>query len=281
MTTKLTTKFGRIVTDKKRLGVTFSGGGVKGASHIGVIKLLDEMGVKPDYIAGTSAGAIVGSLYTCGMNNKDILALLMNVQSQVKRNLLKLAHLNPKKGIINSDKVADIFMKTLPLDEISNSPIEFTAFCTEMMSGTIHAFNNKDLSISIYRAIMASAAYPPVFSPIKVGKAVYSDGGILCEFPADIASARCEKMIGSYATPYSKVKESDLNSAIKVSARALSLQMSSQNAFDSCDVLISPKELSTYNTFKFSKSNMLAAASIGYKEALKHQSKIENLVGEM
>jgi NTE family protein len=147
--------------------------------------------------------------------------------------------------------------------------IEETVAATDMVKGKLKIFNPET---KVVDAILASTAVPGMISPYVINGKLYSDGGILNHFPADLLVGKCESIIGVYVSPVQNLEAKNLNSIKSVTYRALELLTanSSFQKFNYCDVIIEPKELTNYNTFETNKSKMNAIYKIGYEEAKKH-----------
>lgn len=258
------------------LGLVLSGGGIKGMAHLGVLKYLDEINVKVEVIAGTSAGALVGSLYAAGNTPDEIVSIANDIYESVRKNPLKYSLVFGRGGLIDTEKVATLLEKHLAQRSLNGSSIDILSFSTELKSGTLRVDSDVSCVKTHAQNVMASAAYPFVFSPIKTSNGVYSDGGILAHFPAEIAKSECHYLIGSYVSPLNEVTEDELQSATSIAIRSISLSAIAleRENFQFCDVLIHPDKLKDYSTFELSKSKAMEIFNIGYEEAKKHHSKI-------
>lgn len=247
----------------KSIGLALSGGGSKGLAHAGVLKFLDEQNIKPSQIAGSSAGAIVGALYSWGKTPEEILSFFKSIY------FFHWKHFTLKKaGIIDSESFIKYFeeiFKDHKMCEL-NIPMQITA--TDMVKGKLKIFNN---STRIVDAVLASSAVPGVISPYEVYGNLYSDGGILNHFPTDILHGRCDTIIGVYVSPIQKIEAKDLNSIKSVTTRAFDLLSANSNfqKFNHCDWVIEPEELVHFSTFETSKIKMDAIFEIGYQAAKK------------
>jgi NTE family protein len=242
------------------IGLVLSGGGVRGVAHIGVIKALEEHDIFPTHIAGTSAGAIVGALYANGNTWQEILDFFKT--APIFR-LDKFAISKP--GFIDTEKLYASFETMLKEDDFKTliRPLFITA--TNILEGTLKIFKEGEL----IRPILASAAFPGVFTPIKIGDAYYVDGGTLNNFPVDLLTHECEKIIGVYVNPFEKLGIKDLKHSYNVLERAYKIKTSkdSMSKFSDCDLLISPKALKQFGTF--SLKDMDAVFNLGYEAANK------------
>lgn len=247
-----------------KTGLVLSGGGVRGIAHIGAIKALEEMKIQPDLVAGTSAGAIIGALYAAGITWEEILEFIKTVELF---SLKKYAMGKP--GFVDTEKFYDRFKELLPEDtfEALKKPLYITA--TNMLTGDLHVFNNGEL----IRPILASAAFPGVFAPVKIEEGYYSDGGILNNFPADLIKQYSDTLIGVYVNPFQKLQMGDLKHSYTIMERAYKIRMSkdSLDKFQDCDLVISPKDLSNYSTF--SLKDMDTIFDLGYKAAVEALNK--------
>ena len=245
----------------KSIGLILSGGGSKGLAHAGAIKFLEEQNIRPDRIAGTSAGSIVGALYSWGKTPEEILTFFKSIY------LFHWKHLTFKKaGLIDSEAFKHYFQsifKDAVLGELK-IPIQITA--TDMVRGKLKVFGQ---DTKIVDAILASSAFPGIMSPYEIDGRLYSDGGILNHFPTDILQGHCETLIGIYVSPIQKIEAKDLNSIKAVTTRAFDILSANSNIhkFNSCDWVIEPTDLSIYSTFETNKIKMDNVFKIGYKAA--------------
>ena len=242
------------------IGLALSGGGIRGIAHIGAIKAFEEHGIYLTHIAGTSAGAIVGALYANGNSWQEILDFFKKVQifrvDKYARN---------KPGFINTEKLYDSFISILAKDDFSTleKPLHITA--TNLLDGTLKIFNKGEL----IRPILASAAFPGVFTPVKIKNDYYIDGGTLNNFPVDLIKPHCDKIIGIYVNPFGKVKIEDMKHSYNVLERAYKIRTANDyiSKFADCDMVICPKGLNNFSTF--SMKGMDTIFDIGYKAAKK------------
>lgn len=137
---------------------------------------------------------------------------------------------------------------------------------TDIVNGKLHVFNKKT---KVVDAILASSAFPGVFSPYQIGNKIYSDGGIINNFPIELLKDKCHYIIGSNVTPIQQVSADSLTSIRSVTFRAYELMTTINNAKlgKLCDWLIEPKELTLYSTFERSKKKMDEIYDLGYQTA--------------
>ncbi|MEM1320715.1 MAG: patatin-like phospholipase family protein [Bacteroidota bacterium] len=251
-----------------KFGIVLSGGGIRGLAHIGVIKVLEEEGIYPQYIAGTSAGAIVGALYAAGYGAEDVLKFFKETSLF---SVNKYAYGKP--GMLDTDKYYQAFLPYFPEDSFDALDKKLYVTATDILVGKTRFFHEGPL----IKSILASAAFPIVLSPVSIGETIYADGGITNNFPVEPLLIHCDKVIGVYANPLKVIKAEELSSAQKVMSRAFkigSANMSIQK-FSLCDLVIAPQKLNEFNTF--SMNHLEDAFEIGYKKAKEHLDDIRRL----
>ena len=245
-------------------GLVLSGGGVRGVAHIGVIKALEEHGIFPTHIAGTSAGAIVGALYVNGNTWQEILDFIKTVP--IFR-IDKFAMNKP--GFIDTEKLYDSFRTLLKDDDFSTLKLPLHITATNILDGSLKIFTQGEL----IRPILASASFPGVFTPIKIGEEYFVDGGTLNIFPVDLIAPQCEKIIGVYVNPFEKLNIKDLKHSYNVLERAYRIKTAydSITKFKDCDILICPNGLKKIATF--SMKDFDAVFELGYEAAMAELTK--------
>ncbi len=248
------------------IGLVLSGGGVRGVAHIGVLKALEEHGIFPTHIAGTSAGAIVGALYANGNTWQEILDFFRTVP--IFR-INKFAMNKP--GFIDTEKLYDSFRILLKDDDFSVLKLPLYITATNILDGSLKVFTQGEL----IRPILASASFPGVFTPIKIGEEYFVDGGTLNNFPVDLIATQCEKIIGVYVNPFEKLNIKDLKYSYNVLERAYKIKTAYDSIakFKDCDILICPKELKEIGTF--SMKDIDAVFQLGYEAAIAELTKVK------
>lgn len=199
---------------RPRIGLVLSGGGARGLAHVGVLKVLEQLRIPVDVIAGTSMGAIVGGLYASGMRADELERELLAVRwgdvfaSRVERRQLSqrrkeedfevspLVELGWRDGelrtpssAVSSRGLESLLRRyTLPVravDSFDRLPIPFRAVATDMETGAAIVFERGDLAL----ALRSSMSVPGVFSPTEVDGRVLGDGGLVNNVPVDVARA--------------------------------------------------------------------------------------------
>ena len=208
------------IPNNPRVGLVLSGGGAKGLAHVGVLKTLDSLGVRVDYVAGTSMGAVVGALYASGYTGNQLDSIIKatdfellindNVPRKSKtfyerKNAEKYALTLPfnkfkiqlPSSISRGQNVFNLLSKlTLgvsQIDDFSKLPIPFYCIATDMQTGKEVVLDKGNLA----QAIAASSALPTLFQPIKLNNKLLMDGGITNNFPIEgLLSKNLDFIIG-------------------------------------------------------------------------------------
>lgn len=166
------------IKSKPKIAIAFGGGAAKGFAHIGVIKVLEQNGIKPDIITGTSAGSVIGSLYASGLSPIDIQQKAMNLSQD------QLADYTfSNVGIVKGEALQDFINKEVKGRTIEKLSIPFGAVATNKESGEVAVFRSGNTG----QAVRASASIPNVFLPVRIGKNTYVDGGLVQPVPVEAA----------------------------------------------------------------------------------------------
>ncbi|HLN94364.1 MAG TPA: patatin-like phospholipase family protein [Flavobacterium sp.] len=251
-----------MIPTHKHIGLTLSGGGTKGLAHAGVLKYLDDHGFTPSQIAGSSAGAIVGALYAFGQTPEQILEFFKSIY------FFHWRHFTLKKpGLIDSHSFQPYFNTIFGDTQIGDLPLKLHITATDMVKGKLRIFGPET---RITDAVLASAAVPGMMCPYEIDGNLYSDGGILNHFPADVLQGRCDHLIGVYVSPVQDIEAKDLNSIKSVMSRAVELLTAHSNTqkFNLCDRIIIPEGLWQFGTFETNKAKMDAIFESGYQAAV-------------
>lgn len=247
----------------KSIGLALSGGGSKGIAHAGVLKFLSEQEITPSCIAGSSAGAIVGTMYAYGKKPEEILDFFKSIY------FFHWKHFTFKKaGIVDSESFKKYFDEVFGATTLGELNIPMYVTATDMVKGKLKIFNP---DTKVVDAVLASTAVPGMISPYIIKDKLYSDGGILNHFPADLLQGKCDSIIGVYVSPIQNLEATQLRSIKSVTYRALELLTANSNLqkFNHCDLIIEPKELTNFSTFETNKNKMDLIFEIGYNEAKK------------
>ena len=264
---------------KPKVALVLSGGGAKGIAHIPVLQALDSLGIVPDLIVGTSMGSVVGGLYAMGYSGNDIAEIadkadwdvllggsikLTNVSVEEKSEFSSyLIDLDLEKGkpmvkpsLLNDQNLREFLTSlTYPVYNINNFdnlPIPFRAVTTDIVNGKEVILGEGSLSL----AMRASMSIPGIFKPVPYKNTLLVDGGILDNFPTDIAkSMGADIIIGSDVGGGMEPMEK-LNSitSLLFQASMLTSNLKNPENIKLCDILINHFPNITYSTGDFAAS---------------------------
>ena len=167
-----------IIHRKARIGLALGGGGARGIGHIGVLMAFNELGIDFEFVSGTSAGAIIGSLYCAGFTASELEQIVKSLKvSDIKRRNLFFMPTSTEKL---EETLLKIFNKDIVFSELDKP---FTAVCVNIKDGSEVKIN----SGSVIKAVCASSAVPGVFKPVVYRGMHLVDGGLSNNVPADVA----------------------------------------------------------------------------------------------
>ncbi|MBU5689511.1 MAG: patatin-like phospholipase family protein [Candidatus Aenigmatarchaeota archaeon] len=168
-----------------KIGLALSGGGTKGLAHIGVIKVLEKNQIPIDFIAGTSAGAIIGGIYASGTPIKDIEKKIMEMKSRDFLGFI-LDLSKPQGGIVKAEKIMSFVESLISKRMIEEFKIPFAAISADIRNFKEVVIDKGDA----LTAIRASIAYPGLVKPVKINDMILVDGGIVNNLPMDVVKER-------------------------------------------------------------------------------------------
>jgi len=230
-----------------KTGLCLSGGGLRGIAHLGVIQALEEHGLTPAMISGTSAGAIVGAFYAAGYTPQEMLEIAGET------NFFALINFRGG-GWFSTDIFMQLFERYLPDNrfEALLKPLHVAA--TDFSNGTTHYFNSGQL----HTALMASASLPLIFPPMNIDGAHYMDGGILNNLPIEPIENSCDLLIGSHVNSAGKLHKR-MPGRAQILSRSFHLLMSSVVYMKAhrCHLFFDPPELIRVSMFDRSSARKL------------------------
>lgn len=221
---------------RPKVGLVLSGGGAKGLAHIGVLKVIDSLGVKIDYVAGTSMGSVIGALYASGYSGKQIDSIFNKVdfdkiinddlprsstafseRNNMEKYALKLPFNDFKiklpSAISRGHNTYSLLLKLLihvnETDDFSKLPIPFFCIATNVETGEQVILDKGNLT----QAIMASSALPSLFQPVNMNNKMLIDGGVVNNYPVDEIRAKGMDVIIGVDVQDGLAKRKELTSA--------------------------------------------------------------------
>jgi NTE family protein len=236
-------------------GLVLSGGGARGVSHLGVIKALEEAGVKIDYLSGTSAGAIIGALYSYGYKPDAILEIITSTS------FFKSIHIAwTMKGLLSIEGLQEVLLKYIPNNSFDALKIPLVVAATDIKRGKIEYFAKGEL----IAALLSSSCVPAVFNPYRFNGLLYVDGGILDNLPVKAIRDKCDVIIGSHCNFINA--EFEVKNIRSVVERSLLMAINGNSSMSKklCNVLIEPPEVGKFSGFDLSKAKEIFDLSYQY-----------------
>lgn len=224
-----------------RLGVALSGGGARGFAHAGALMAIEEAGLKPDVVAGVSAGAVIAVLYAAGVKPLRMAEIFARTSF---RNFAELSM--GHGGLFKIDRFADFILRELNgVRRLEDLSIPVFLGATDLDNGRSVAFSEGEIA----PRMMASCSIPVVFSPVNINGINYVDGGVLRNHPAWIIRDKCESLIGINVSPLRRV--TDVKSLVGVALRTYNLMAKANQAHDMelCDVSVQTPEIADCAVF--------------------------------
>ncbi len=234
------------VSDRPRIGLALGGGGAKGAAHVGVLQVLEELRIPIDCIAGTSMGALVGATLATGRTPDEIENAVNGIDwsqavgGQGRRDRMPIArkldsgnHLNSLEfgfsdgkfrapaGFLQTQDIEGEIWKLVSsaqaIQDFDDLPIPFRAVATDMVAGEMVVLDSGDLAV----AMRASMAIPGAFSPMKIDGKVLADGGMMRNLPVDVVRELCADVVIAVWMTNPAPEADDVASVFALSGRSL------------------------------------------------------------
>ena len=240
------------------IGLALSGGGVRGFAHIGALRALEDVGIKPDIIAGVSAGSIVASFYAAGMSADEIFEIFDNID------ISKFLQFDiSKSGFLKLDKFKKFIAQNLPVENIEQLALPAIIAATDITEQQEKAFTTGNIA----ERVIASCSIPLIFKPVKIDGTYYVDGGVMHNLPSYYLRPLCDTVIGINVSP-SKL------GPIKMNVRSLAYRtykmMTMRNVSADkqlCDLLVDIVSIQGHSTFDTKAATKIAQK--GYFETMK------------
>jgi len=261
----------------KKIGLALGGGGARGLCHIEFIKVLDELGLKPSIISGTSIGAIIGSFYAAGFSGEEMEDLTEKVSLLDIRKMVDLNILN-NQGLIKGKGVIDFIDKHLPVKKFEDLTIPLKIIACEFWNRKEYIFEKGD----ILPAIRASISVPGVFEPVVINNIVLIDGGIVNPVPMNVIRDDCDILIAIDVTginkPPKKNPAPSIFESVTISFQIMeSAFVENQIIYYKPEIYIKPK-LMNIQIFDFHKNRKIIE-SVG-DDAKEFKNKLSNIINK-
>ena len=237
-----------------RVAVVLGGGGALGYAHIGVLQALDEAGIHPTYIAGTSMGALVGVLYAAGYSGEELMQIVREYRLTSTTGIINLSHKNTRRGLSNFARVRKMLDEKLPTNSFDSLPIPFACTASNVQTGEL-VIRHEGEHLTDW--VLASASIPGIFQPQLIDNAYYCDGGLMDNLPvAAIPDSVADIIIAIDLVPTDQPETGTYFSReytmVNVYGNFLLRQMS-QEGCAKADVVIRPNTDTRYGIMDFAQ----------------------------
>ena len=237
-----------------KITLSLSGGGLRGAAHVGAIKFLEEQGVEVTAVSGSSAGAIVGLFLAAGLKSDDMLEFLKGLE---KKELFAWA--SGAIGIFKMERLENKLHETLGIDDYSELKIPLHTCVTNIDTGEPSYINRGD----VIAYTIASSTITPLFEAKKIGENSYIDGGFSDNLPVKPLKDYYEKSLAININP---LRGEDLSTFKSLAIRSILIMIRSNSvgAKKLADAYFEVKGVANMHLFDFSEIDM--AYEAGYNE---------------
>jgi NTE family protein len=224
-----------------KIGMAFSGGGIRCVAHLAVYQALEEEGIVPDSLSGTSGGALAACLLAHGLKPQEILAIVTKTRVlQAIRPALTIS------GLLNVEKALAFSLSYLPetFEELKK-PVTISA--TNVRTGKAEQFSSGPL----LPAILASCCMPVIFKPVQIGQDFYMDGGLTNNLPVEPLKESCDKVIGVHTNPVNENYNVMNMKGLLERTFLLAINGNVEQRKDLCDIFLEPPSLINVKVFQF------------------------------
>jgi NTE family protein len=232
----------------EELGLCLSGGGALGFAHIGVIQSLEDHGISPDRLVGSSMGAIVATLYAAGFSASEMLQMIKDDKLYKITKLMTFQPTFLKSGLSNHATLRSLIKELIPHNSFEQLKKKLYICVVNLTKAD---WEIKSAGNELDKWVAASSSIPGVFEAIKDNETYYVDGGLLNNMPAQGLEDYCQTIIGVDVIPH--IPPSAIHKPIDVMAssiRAMQHQ-NSQEGRDLCRFIIEPQSIEKYHEFSF------------------------------
>jgi len=242
-----------------KIGFVLGGGGARGFAHLGVLKALEEKGIRPDIISGVSAGALVGAFIASGYSCEKTLTALKD------KGMMAYSKLHyPKYGLFSLDGLKKEIQKHIKTKRIENLKIPLFITVSNLNDGRVEYIKEGDL----INYLMASASIPMLFAPVEMDGKMYSDGGLFDNLPISPLLQNCDVIIAVNVSPVHKIEK--FENLAQIASRTFQLGVHSNiiRHKEKCSLLIEPTGLRDYEILNGNKAQEIFELGYEYTKKL-------------
>lgn len=253
----------------QKIGIALSGGGARGFAHIGILQALQEAGIYPQVVAGTSIGAIMGSMYAAGKTPEEMITF-----SKQAASIRSVRLVAPWRSLLSLAPFEKKLRKFLNVENFEELKLPFSVTASNMESGDLEIIESGDLA----KAVIASSSVPGVFKPVDLNNTLYLDGGVMMNLPAEPIRDKVDFLIGVNIHPKVSISRKKVRSIIGIGFRNFDLVLhgNMRESQKLCDFVIAPKAIVDYHIFQFLSYQKIY--EIGYAEGKRVVADLEKML---
>lgn len=245
-------------TKPYRLGIVLSGGGARGFAHCGALQAFEEVGLRPEIMAGVSAGSVVTAMYAAGLTPLDIL----NVFADAKFG--DFAEFGvPRQGFFSMEGFRKMLRRVIPYTNLQDLPLPAVVCATNLDTYQPAAFWEGDIA----DCVSASCSIPIVFNPVRIDGTMYVDGGVTANLPAWVLRDKCKYLLGVNCSPVPHRHAP--RSIIDIAQRTYDLlvKTNSVKQMEMCDLAVQVDDVANYQVFNLKEIDRVY--QLGYDETMR------------
>jgi len=246
----------------QKFALVLGGGAARGFAHIGVIQVLEEAGIKPNIVVGTSAGSVVAAIYASGKTG----AQLQRIADSIEQSALTDWNMSfLKRGMMRGEALEHFIRQQTGIKNIEQLPMPLGVVATDLQTGEGILFQRGDIGT----AVRASSAVPAVFEPVKIGGKEYVDGGLVSPVPVRFARQMGADLV--LAVDISSAPEGNKSDdMLKILLQTFTIMSKSINSFElpQADIVVKPSLLGVSSVEFTNRQQNIDAGRAAMKLAL-------------
>ena len=253
---------------RRKVGLALGAGGTRGFAHIGVIKALEENGIKIDYVTGTSMGAVVGGLYVCGSDLNLVPAFLNQMDEKAFYD-----YQIPKMGLIAGKKLEELIKLLTKNMDFNETKVPFACVACDFNKARAHVFTEG----KIYKAIRSSISVPGVFEPYRYDGKIFVDGAVVDRVPVQTCRDLGADVVIGVDVGYKGTPVEDPKNIMEVFMSTIDFMgwEMTRHKISTADYMIMP-ELTHVHQYKL--NNVDETVRIGYETTMRHMPIIKEII---